>query len=145
MFRRMELAYDFFIMFLQIHDIDNVRCGITDKSVSTLNGRIIWTLFDLDLCPTDIGLIIPVAFGVLGKYKSISVWFLSILFHFCKNTVLQFPSYLSSVTHYNATMVTNNVSYTGDQKETLILLVFRGDITVKSLKQIFRYLELDIK
>lgn len=51
---------------MQIQDNDKVRCGIGDKGESTLNGKVIWMLTDLDLCPTEVGLIVPLSIGVLS-------------------------------------------------------------------------------
>lgn len=54
---------------MQIQDIENVRCGISDKRESTLNGKVIWTLTDLDLCPSELGLIVSLSIGVLSKHE----------------------------------------------------------------------------
>lgn len=62
--QKIELTYIFFL--IQIIDIDKVVCGISDIGDENLNGRIIWKLTNLDLCPIiDIGLVITVSLCVL--------------------------------------------------------------------------------
>ncbi|GFW00301.1 protein toll [Trichonephila clavipes] len=46
-------------------DANRTRCGPGDPETPNLEDRAIWSLTDLDLCPSDIGLYITMAFGIL--------------------------------------------------------------------------------
>ena len=57
-----------YLQFLQIQDIDNVRCGMNENEESNVDGKVIWKLTDSDLCPPiNTLLITSISVSVLSK------------------------------------------------------------------------------
>ncbi|GBN39864.1 hypothetical protein AVEN_25745-1 [Araneus ventricosus] len=53
--------------FHRILDVNETRCGPDDQDSSGLANRAIWTLTDIDLCPTDVETYVSIVLGVLSK------------------------------------------------------------------------------
>ena len=77
-----KLICTFIAYYSQIHDIDNIRCGMSGEITFNLTGRILKNLSDFDICPQAIPVSdsnkLIVTIGILSKYNSLSNPFLKI-------------------------------------------------------------------
>ncbi|CAL1298037.1 unnamed protein product [Larinioides sclopetarius] len=62
-FKRWILSHSEFIL-----DVNETRCGPDDQDSSGLANRAIWTLSDIDLCPTDVEVYVSIILGVLSFF-----------------------------------------------------------------------------